>query len=296
MTQIHFFQSAPMFSSYAELESTTGGFSPASFLGKGSHGSVYIAVHGKLVVARIRFALQTTKAVETLHSSNPPVIHRDIKSSNVLVDRNWNARLGNFGFTPPAGTLGYLDPGYVLPENLSTKSDVFSFGILLLEIISSRNAIDVNYSPPSVVDWALPLTKQFEFSLLFDPRIGPPGDSTWIAAGGSCMQPKSTGPVDTRKMGSSSYQVALVRRKSSLALSMPHAMRLLNKSRLLQTEGLVRGGERRLVFQLVKNPQFRGLGHLGVSRLVVRVQKGSQKKILDKKRSVQVSIGNLKYS
>ncbi|XP_010273041.1 PREDICTED: serine/threonine-protein kinase-like protein At3g51990, partial [Nelumbo nucifera] len=258
--------------SYAELESATGGFSPASFLGKGSHGSVYRAVldDGKLVAAvkktmtwagatlqggdfnnmnnhpvdneievlsrirsprlvnllgfsvdakekkllvvefmengslydllhakprppgwakRIRFALQTAKAIETLHSSNPPVIHRDIKSSNVLVDGNWNARLGDFGLalrghvedvkircTPPAGTLGYLDPGYVLPENLSAKSDVFSFGILLLEIISGRNAIDVNYSPPSVVHWALPLIKQFEFALLFDPRIGPPGD------------------------------------------------------------------------------------------------------------------------
>ncbi|KAJ7965780.1 Kinase family protein [Quillaja saponaria] len=117
---------------------------------------------------RVRLALQVAKAVQVLHSSNPPVIHRDIKSSNVLIDENRNARLGDFGLalrghvedvrvkcTPPAGTLGYLDPCYLAPGDLSTKSDVFSYGILLLEIISGRNAIDVNYSPPSVVDWAL---------------------------------------------------------------------------------------------------------------------------------------------
>ncbi|XP_043712108.1 serine/threonine-protein kinase-like protein At3g51990 isoform X2 [Telopea speciosissima] len=260
--------------SYTELESATGGFSPASFLGKGSHGMVYRAVidGGNLIAAvkkmntaatastvqdynannspadneieilsrirnhrlvnllgysvdpkekkllvveympngslydllhsnprppgwskRVRFALQTAKAVETLHSSNPPVIHRDIKSSNVLLDGNWNARLGDFGLalrghvedvrircTPPAGTLGYLDPGYIAPENLSTKSDVFSFGILLLEIISGRNAIDMNYSPPSVVDWALPIIQKGNFTSLCDTRVGSPEDPSVV--------------------------------------------------------------------------------------------------------------------
>uniref|UniRef100_A0A0C9QWT1 TSA: Wollemia nobilis Ref_Wollemi_Transcript_3106_2188 transcribed RNA sequence n=1 Tax=Wollemia nobilis TaxID=56998 RepID=A0A0C9QWT1_9CONI len=136
---------------------------------------------------RVHLALQTAKAVFTLHSANPPVIHRDIKSSNVLIDANWNARLGDFGLalrghvediklnsTPPAGTIGYLDPGYTTPGNLSTKNDVFSFGILLLEIISGRNAIDVQYSPPSIVDWAMPLIRQNNILGLFDPRLSPP--------------------------------------------------------------------------------------------------------------------------
>lgn len=267
--------------SYEELVAATNGFSAESFLGKGSHGSVYKAIldDGKLVAAvkktkllnpsttsfqnyhhpnnctncsnctspaeneieilsrvqhprlvnllgfcadskdkkllvvefmpngclydilhsnsrsppgwtrRVRFAVQIAKAVQALHSSNPPVIHRDIKSSNVLIDENWNARLGDFGLalrghvedvrvkcTPPAGTLGYLDPGYLAPGDLSTKSDVFSFGILLLEIISGRHAIDVNYSPPSVVDWAVPLIKHGDFSGIGDRRIGSPAD------------------------------------------------------------------------------------------------------------------------
>lgn len=135
---------------------------------------------------RIRLALQTAKAIDTLHSSNPPVIHRDIKSANILIDNNFNARLGDFGLalrghdrlrsTPPAGTMGYLDPCYVTPDNLSTKTDVFSFGILLLEIISGRKAIDIVYSPPSVVDWAIPLIKKGKLISVYDPRITPPKD------------------------------------------------------------------------------------------------------------------------
>ncbi|KAE8697489.1 Detected protein of unknown function [Hibiscus syriacus] len=78
--------------------------------------------------------------------------------------------------TPPAGTMGYLDPCYVTPDNLSTKTDVFSFGILLLEIISGRKAIDVAYSPPSIVDWAIPLIKKGKIVPVYDPRIVPPAD------------------------------------------------------------------------------------------------------------------------
>ncbi|KAI4307462.1 hypothetical protein L6164_030646 [Bauhinia variegata] len=158
------------------------------------NGSLYDLLHSSSTrppgwTRRFRFALQLAKAVQTLHSSNPPVIHRDIKSSNVLIDEEWNARLGDFGLalrghvedvrvkcTPPAGTLGYLDPSYLAPGDLSTKSDVFSFGILLLEIISGRNAIDVNYSPPSVVDWAVPLIKHGEFIRTCDRRIAMPSD------------------------------------------------------------------------------------------------------------------------
>ncbi|XP_051145678.1 serine/threonine-protein kinase-like protein At3g51990 [Andrographis paniculata] len=140
---------------------------------------------------RIRFALQIATAIDTLHSQSPPVIHRDIKSANVLIDRNFNARLGDFGLalrcadadaarlrsTPPAGTMGYLDPCYVTPDLLSTKADVFSFGILLLEIITGRKAIDLSHSPASVVDWAIPLIRRRKMLSLYDPRTPPPNDA-----------------------------------------------------------------------------------------------------------------------
>lgn len=157
------------------------------------NGSLYDLLHRSSRLPgwtrRIRFALQVAKAVLCLHSADPPVIHRDIKSSNVLIDGGSNARLGDFGLalrghvedvrarcTPPAGTLGYLDPGYLLPSDLSAKSDVFSFGILLLEIVSGRNAIDVNFSPPSIVDWAVPLIRRRAFDAIWDDRIDPPAD------------------------------------------------------------------------------------------------------------------------
>ncbi|KAI5681563.1 hypothetical protein M9H77_02791 [Catharanthus roseus] len=158
-----------------------------------SNGTLYDVLHSNSRPPnwgrRIKLALQTAKAIDILHSSIPPVIHRDIKSANVLIDRNFNARLGDFGLalrcqvddyrlrsTPPAGTMGYLDPGYVTPDNLSTKTDVFSFGILLLEIISGRKAIDVGHSPPSIVDWAIPLIRRGKILAIYDPRIEPPKD------------------------------------------------------------------------------------------------------------------------
>lgn len=160
-----------------------------------SNGTLYDVVHSKSRPPpswsrRFRFALQTAKAIDGLHSLSPPVIHRDIKSANILIDSNFNARLGDFGLalrcggddynrlrsTPPAGTIGYLDPYYVTPDNLSTKTDVFSFGILLLEIISGRKAIDVGYSPLSIVDWAIPLIRRGRIIDVYDPRIEPPKD------------------------------------------------------------------------------------------------------------------------
>ena len=156
---------------------------------------------------RFHIALQTARAVQDIHSINPPLIHRDIKSSNIFIDKNWNAKLGDFGLalyncsdsistTPPAGTLGYLDPEYTTPDMLSTKNDVFSFGILLLEIVSGRNAIDVNHNPPSIVDWAIPLIKNGDFLQLCDPRLTPPKNLLFVKKitilAAKCVRERST--------------------------------------------------------------------------------------------------------
>ncbi|KFK44712.1 hypothetical protein AALP_AA1G293100 [Arabis alpina] len=134
---------------------------------------------------RLKNAHQIATAVNALHTAVTPIIHRDIKSSNVLIDGDGNARLADFGLalignvekdehlrsTPPAGTLGYLDPSYLAPEDLTAKTDVFSFGILLLEMISGREAIDLNFSPSCIVDWAVPLIKRGDYTAICDSKI-----------------------------------------------------------------------------------------------------------------------------
>ncbi|GER53829.1 kinase family protein [Striga asiatica] len=150
-------------------------------------GSLYDLLHGSGRkplgwVDRARFAVQVARAVCFLHGSDPPIIHRDIKSLNVLIDGGSNCRVSDFGLAlrvgpnraRPAGTLGYLDPGYVYSGDVSTKSDVFSFGVLLLELITGRSPIDVGHSPPSVVEWAVPAVRTGEFGSICDPRVGPP--------------------------------------------------------------------------------------------------------------------------
>ncbi|KAE8695407.1 Serine/threonine-protein kinase-like protein [Hibiscus syriacus] len=162
------------------------------------NGSLYNVLHSSYCrpsrwTTWVRFTLQVAKAIQTLNSSNPPVIHRYIKSSNVLIDRRWNARLGDFRLalighvqdvrvkcTPVAGTLGYLDLDYLAPSDVSTKNYVFSYGIMLLEIISGRHTIDVRYSLSSVVDWAILLIKREDFALTCDGCVRRPLDKEVI--------------------------------------------------------------------------------------------------------------------
>nr|AAL91622.1 At2g23450/F26B6.10 [Arabidopsis thaliana]AAN33192.1 At2g23450/F26B6.10 [Arabidopsis thaliana] len=104
---------------------------------------------------RLTVATQTAKAIAYLHSSmNPPIYHRDIKSTNILLDYDFNSKVADFGLsrlgmtesshisTAPQGTPGYLDPQYHQCFHLSDKSDVYSFGVVLAEIITGLKVVD----------------------------------------------------------------------------------------------------------------------------------------------------------
>ncbi|XP_028093335.1 calcium/calmodulin-regulated receptor-like kinase 1 [Camellia sinensis] len=99
---------------------------------------------------RIQIAVDVARALEYLHDGAvPPVIHRDIKSSNILLDQSMRARVADFGLSREEmvdkhasnirGTFGYLDPEYISTRAFTKKSDVYSFGVLLFELVAARN-------------------------------------------------------------------------------------------------------------------------------------------------------------
>ncbi|KAF8402648.1 hypothetical protein HHK36_010737 [Tetracentron sinense] len=141
---------------------------------------------------RIKISLDASRGIEYLHNyAVPTIIHRDIKSSNILLDADWIARVSDFGLSlmgpesngeymsmKAAGTVGYMDPEYYGLNVLTAKSDVYGLGVVLLELLTGKRAIFKDQDgrgPTSVVDFAVPKIMAGELVKILDSRVGLPG-------------------------------------------------------------------------------------------------------------------------
>ncbi|RDX88971.1 Receptor-like cytosolic serine/threonine-protein kinase RBK2, partial [Mucuna pruriens] len=137
---------------------------------------------------RYKVAVGVAEALDYLHSKDDqPVIHRDVKSSNVLLSEDFEPQLSDFGLakwastlsshiscTDVAGTFGYLAPEYFMYGKVNDKIDVYAFGVVLLELLSGRKPISGDYpkGQESIVMWASPILNSGKVLQLLDPSLG----------------------------------------------------------------------------------------------------------------------------
>ncbi|CAO2180813.1 unnamed protein product [Urochloa humidicola] len=133
---------------------------------------------------RMNIAIETAEALAYLHAVE--IIHRDVKTNNILLDNSFHVKVADFGLsrlyplevthvsTVPQGTPGYVDPVYHQCYKLTDKSDVYSFGVVLVELISSKPAVDMDrsHSEINLANMALNRIQNHEVEQLVDPELG----------------------------------------------------------------------------------------------------------------------------
>ncbi|KAL2925025.1 hypothetical protein RDABS01_007670 [Bienertia sinuspersici] len=136
---------------------------------------------------RLQIAIDAAQGLDYLHSGcNPSIVHRDMKTSNILLDENLHAKISDFGIskvfsaectesavtTNVVGTHGYLDPEYYSTQRLHKKSDVYSFGVVLLELITGLPSIITRSGEPiHIVAWIAPKLESGDIDNIVDNRL-----------------------------------------------------------------------------------------------------------------------------
>ncbi|XP_072973175.1 probable protein kinase At2g41970 [Typha angustifolia] len=164
-----------------------------------TNGSLHDILHGRKGVQdaepgpilnwsqRVKIAYGAAKGLEYLHEKNqPPIIHRDIRSSNVLLFDDFESKIADFNLTNQSpdsaarlhstrvlGTFGYHAPEYAMTGQLTQKSDVYSFGVVLLELLTGRKPVDhtMPKGQQSLVTWATPRLSEDKVKQCVDPKL-----------------------------------------------------------------------------------------------------------------------------
>ncbi|KAL6596323.1 hypothetical protein ACP70R_047687 [Stipagrostis hirtigluma subsp. patula] len=188
-----------------------------------SHGSLHNTLHGKKGVKhaapgpalgwaeRVKIAYGAARGLEYLHEKvQPSIVHRDVRSSNVLLFDGYDCKLADFNVTsqPPdgaarlhstrvLGTFGYHAPEYAMTGVLTQKSDVYSFGVILLELLTGRKPVDhtMPKGQQSLVTWATPRLSEDKVKQCIDPKLGddypPKAVAKMAAVAALCVQYES---------------------------------------------------------------------------------------------------------
>ncbi|TQD94822.1 hypothetical protein C1H46_019522 [Malus baccata] len=169
---------------FAELRQATNDFSRLLKIGEGGFGNVY---KGSIKAADDKGSDPVVVAIKKLNNDGLQVIYRDFKCANVLLDDNFKPKLSDFGLaregpmvghthvsTAVVGTYGYAAPDYIETGHLTAKSDVWSFGVVLYEILTGRRSLERNR--PRTEQKLLEWVKQFpcdgkKFGLIMDSRL-----------------------------------------------------------------------------------------------------------------------------
>ncbi|KFK35817.1 hypothetical protein AALP_AA4G041400 [Arabis alpina] len=158
---------------------------------------------------RMQIAVEAAQGLEYLHNGcRPPMVHRDVKTTNILLNERSQAKLADFGLsrsfpidgechvsTVVAGTPGYLDPDYYRTNWLSEKSDVYSYGVVLLEIVTNQPVIDKTRVRPHINEWVGFMLTKGDIKNIVDPKLMGDYDTNgaWkiVELALSCVNPSS---------------------------------------------------------------------------------------------------------